>query len=277
MSSKVRASFAQEVAKPNAQINLAYAALLISEYLTGAIDITSWLVILDEMADSVQSQVQEASTEMEVIHALNDFMFREIGFSGNAQNYYYANNSFLNKVLELKTGIPITLSVIYMEVGRRLGLPVWGIGMPGHFIVGYGLSDSPIYVDVFNRGRLLSEDECLALANESSINRLAFKHEILRPATPKAILYRMLLNLKHIYVEGEVWELAYKTVDLMLLVRPDEVTEIRDRGLLAYRLDRLHEAVFNIKRYLYLEPRSFEAAWLEKRVETMEEQLLRLN
>jgi regulator of sirC expression with transglutaminase-like and TPR domain len=277
MSSKIKAAFTKEVAKPNAQINLAYAALLISEYLMGATDVTFFLAMLDEMADSVHEQVQAASTELGEIQALNHFLFREMGFSGNSQNYYHPNNSFLDKVLELRTGIPIALSVIYIEVARRLGLPVWGIGMPGHFIVGYGSSNNPIYIDVFNQGQILTEDDCLALSNVSPTNRLTFRHEFLKPATPKAILYRMLLNLKHIYVNRENWELAYKTVDLMLLVRPNEVTEIRDLGLLAYRLNHLREAVFNIKRYLYLEPKSLEAGWLAKQVETMEEHLLRLN
>lgn len=252
--------------------------MLVAEYLTRlAVDIPSYLVMLDRMAEETEPLVRASNTDLEVIDTLNQFMFEDMKFSGNAANYYHPDNSFLNKVLELRTGIPISLSLVYLEVGQRLGLPLWGIGMPGHFIVGYGSPADPIYIDVFNRGRLLSEDDCLAMCQISEANRFSFKDQYLKPATKKAILFRMLLNLKQIYVGWEEWRSAYKTVDLMLLVNPDEITEIRDRGLLAYRLNRLQDAIFDVKRYLYLAPQSVDAAWLEKRIEAMEEKLLRLN
>ena len=128
MLQKVRAAFAQEVAKGEARINLAYAALLISEYLTGAADISLYLAMLDEMADAAQPSVQAATSNRQALDAFNRYMFAEKQFAGNALNYYIPDNSFLNRVLETKVGIPITLSVVYMEVGQRLGLPVWGIG-----------------------------------------------------------------------------------------------------------------------------------------------------
>jgi regulator of sirC expression with transglutaminase-like and TPR domain len=277
MLQKVRAAFVQEVAKGETHINLAYAALLISEYLTGAADIGLYLALLDEMADAAQPLVRAANSNKEALDAFNRYMFGELQFTGNSIDYYIPDNSFLNKVLETKVGIPITLSVIYIEVAQRLGLPVWGIGMPGHFIVGYGDATAPTYVDVFDRGHILSEDDCLAICNVSPANRLRFRNQFLKAAAKKSILFRMLLNLKQIYVKQEAWELAHKTVDFMVLIRPGEVTEIRDRGLLAYRLDRLQEAMFDIKRYLFLEPDSLESSWLKKRVETIEEQLTRLN
>lgn len=277
MLQKVRTAFAQEVAKGETHINLAYAALLISEYLTGAVDISLYLAMLDEIADAAQPSVQAATSNRQTLDTFNRYMFEEKQFAGNAIDYYAPDNSFLNRVLETRVGIPISLSVIYMEVGQRLGLPVWGVGMPGHFIVGYGASSDPTYVDVFDRGHILSEDDCLAICNVSPANRLDFRNQFLKPATKKSILFRMLLNLKQIYVNREAWELAYKTVDFMVLVRPREVTEIRDRGLLAYRLNRLQQAMFDINRYLFLEPDSLESSWLTKRVETIEEQLTRLN
>ena len=277
MSQRVRETFAKEIAKDDAGLNLSLAALLISEYLTETADITSYLTILDELADAAQPSVQRVNKDADVVEALNRFLFEQLEFSGNSRNYHHPDNSFLNKVLERRTGIPISLSVIYLEIGWRLGLPLWGIGMPRHFIVGYGTLAKPIYIDVFNQGRLLSEDDCLAISQISPSDRLAFKHDYLKPTSKQAIIFRMLLNLKQIYVTWEDWESAFKTVDLMVLTQPDEITELRDRGLLAYRLDRLRDAIFDIKRYLFLASDSIDAAWLEQRMEVMEERLNRLN
>ena len=230
------------------------------------------------MARTVQPAVKAAHTDIEIITALNHYLFSEQNFYGNSADYYHPNNSYLNKVLDTKTGIPISLSIIYLEVGWRLGLPLWGIGMPGHFIVGYGPTDQPIYIDVFDQGRILSEDDCLNMCNVSPEKRVNFKTTyLLRPAAKKDILFRMLLNLKQLYVRREDWEFAYKISDLMLLVRPDEITELRDRGLLAYRLNRLHDAIFDINRYLFLAPNSIDSGWLEQRLEIIDETLIRLN
>jgi regulator of sirC expression with transglutaminase-like and TPR domain len=277
MSRPVRESFAKEVARDDSGMNLAYAALLISEYLTHAADIAAYLAILDELAARAQPAVQAAKTDVDIVEALNQFLFNKLNFAGNSGNYYHPDNSFLNKVLDQRTGIPISLSVIYLEIGLRLGLPLWGIGMPRHFIVGYGTQTRPIYIDVFDQGRILNEDDCLAICHVAPADRLAFKHDYLKPTPNRAIIFRMLLNLKQIYVTWEDWTNAYKTVDLMVLTRPAEITEVRDRGLLAYRLDRLQDAIFDIKRYLFLASDSVDAGWLENRLEAMEERLNRLN
>lgn len=274
---EIKQEFAKEVTKNESHLNLAYAALLISKYLTQDTDVAPYLALLNEMAASAQPLVRAVDTDLEIVSQLNHYLFDELKFTGNASNYYHPNNSFLNKVLDSKTGIPISLSVIYLEVGQRLNLPVWGIGMPGHFIVGYGSPTAPIYIDVFNQGRILSEDDCLNICQVPLTNRRSFRQQYLKPVTKRQILFRMLLNLKQIYVGWEDWQTAYRTVNLMLTVRPDEINELRDRGLLAYRLNRLQDAIFDIKRYLFLSPQSVDAAWLEKRVEAMEEKLIRLN
>jgi regulator of sirC expression with transglutaminase-like and TPR domain len=277
MSQKIREAFAKELAKDETQLDLACAALLIAGYVTQTAELKAYLDLLDKIAQGAQSSIRATKTDLGLVEALNRYLFTELNFYGNSADYYHPDNSFLNRVLELKTGIPISLSIVYLEVGWRLGLPLWGIGLPGHFIVGYGLSDDPIYIDVFNQGRILSEDDCLAICHVPPAGYVGFREEFLRPMTKKAILFRMLVNLKQIYVRQENWVTAYKTVDLMVIVRPKEITEIRDRGLLAYRLDKLQEAIFDIKRYLFLASDSIDASWLERRLETMEDRLLRLN
>ncbi len=277
MGSHIKEAFARELAKTDNEINLAFAALLFAEYLSEPIDTSHYLSLLDEMAEAIQPQIPAAESDLQTVEILNEFLFGELKFVGNANNYYHVHNSFLNKVLELRTGIPIALSVLYLEVGWRLGLPVWGVGLPGHFIVAYGSPSEPIYIDVFNQGRLLCEADCLALTRVPLSNRLAFKEQFLKPVSKKAILYRMLLNLKQIFLKAENWEAAYQVIDLMLIVAPQQITELRDRGLVAYRLDRRQAAIFDLQRYLFLVPHAPDVKWLKERVGTMEEELLRLN
>jgi regulator of sirC expression with transglutaminase-like and TPR domain len=214
-------TFAQEVTQEEDQINLARAALLISTYLNQTFDARRYLALLDDMAESARPAVLAAPDDREIIEALNHYLFEELKFQGNVQDYYNPVNSFLNQVLDSKRGIPISLSAVYMETGWRLKLPLWGVGLPWHFVVGYGPPASPIYIDVFNQGKILS--------------------------------------------------------DLMLVVRPDMSHEYRDRGLLAYRLKRLQEAMFDLKHYLFLVPNSPDEAQLKQQIETIEQELLRLN
>lgn len=277
MSDAIKRAFAKEVAKKDSEINLAYASLLFSEYLTEAFDLSLYLALLDQMTETVQTPVTSAETDVEKVETLNHFLFENLGFVGNGADYYHPDNSFLNRVLESRTGIPISLSVIYLEIGWRLGLPVWGGGLPGHFVVGYGQSTDSIYVDVFNQGHVLSEDDCLAIGRVSVTQRETFRERFLKPASKRAILFRMLLNLKQIYVKAKEWDTAYKTVDLMLDVHPEAATEFRDRGLLAYRLDHLHDAIFDLERYLFLVSDRADEPWIKQRVKVIEEKLLRLN
>lgn len=278
MSSTAKEAFSRELAKSDAQINLARAALLMSEHVNQTSDLLDYyLALLDNVAETLQPAIRTAKTAPEQINELTHFLFEEMGFHGNGDNYYDPNNSFLDKVLERRTGIPISLSVICLEIGWRLGLPLAGLGLPGHFIVGYGVPDAPIYIDAFNGGAVLSEDECLALCRVPFSERLVFREQFLIPVSKKAILFRMLLNLKQIYLRQENWERAYRTLDLMLLVQPDQMGELRDRGVVAYRLNRLREATFDIQRYLFLNPDAPDANWLKQHLEMMEERLSRLN
>jgi len=273
-----KTALTQELDRPDAQLNLARAALLISEHINQVSNLTSpYLARLDDMAEQVRPALGLASTAEEKVTALTHYLFRELGFHGNSENYYDPDNSFLNRVLERRTGIPITLSVICLEVGWRLGLPLAGLGLPGHFIIGYGLPEAPIYLDPFNRGVRLSENDCLALCRVPTSQRLAFREQFLAPVSKKAILFRMLLNLKQIYLKQERWERAYRTLDLMLLVQPNQVDELKERGLVAYRLNRLRQATFDLQRYLYLRPNAPDSKWLHQHLEMIEEKLSRLN
>lgn len=277
MTDLIRETFADIVRKDEPNIDLGYAALLMAEHLTQPFDTGEYLDRLDRMAAAVKTAVQAAQTDQEVIQAINSYLFGQIRFLGNSDDYYDPHNSFLNWVLDLRRGIPITLSLIYLELGRRLELPLWGIGMPGHFIVAYGAESNPIYIDPFNQGRILSEADCFDICNVSATHQSTFKEQFLRPVSKRAILYRMLLNLKYIYFNQLDWEAALKTVDMMRLVRPDYHDELRDRGLILSQLGRRQEAIAALQRYLFLMPDGKDAATLKERIATLESELLRLN
>lgn len=273
----VKDQFVAELAKSNQQANLAKLALLMAQYLTQPFDTAPYLGILDDIAASVAEDIRFAPNDTHKIALLNNCLFSEYQFSGNQQAYYDPDNSLLHRVLETGKGIPITLSVVYIEVGARLDLPVWGIGIPRHFIVGYGSTTSPIFVDAFNRGKILSEADCLELSHISVTQLPHFRERFLKPVSTRSIVFRMLANLKYIYVSKKNWEAAYKTIDLMLAVQPDQLTELKERGLLAHRLGRLHDAVVDLKRFLFLAPKHLDADWVEQQIEELESKLLRLN
>lgn len=277
MRNSSRDVFIKELDKGNARLNLARAALIMAAYLGESFEVADYVAQLDALAQPLQAAAARATTDPARLHMLNAYLFEQHGFGGNANDYYRPENSFLNRVLDDRVGIPITLSVIYLEVGWRLHLPVWGIAMPHHFIVGFGSTALPTYIDVFNRGRILSLADCLEIVNVDPINADTFRRRFLKPVTPKEILYRILLNLKHIYFNHKDWSQAYKTVDMLTLINPNRPTELKDLGLLALQQNRLQDALFYLKRFLFLSAKTQDTAWIEERVDLIEERLLTLN
>ena len=276
MTANEKTAFLAQLAKDD-NLELAHAALLMAAYLDETVDPAVYLNRLSGMGAAGRPLVE---AEVEVggqIESLNRYFFQELGFHGNENDYYNPDNSFLNKVLDQRSGIPISLSVLYLELGWQFGLPLYGVGMPLHFIVGCRINDQPHFIDVFNQGNWLSEADCLDICQLPLSDLEPFRREHLQPVSKKAILFRMLLNLKQIYINQKVWDRAYKVVDLLLEIQPDQPSEIRDRGLIAYRLNHLQEAIFDIKHYLSYSPDQGEADWLREHVVKMEEKLLRSN
>lgn len=265
------------LAKDEGLIDLAGTALLIAEHLTHPFDVPSYLQRLDKMAATIRPQITANQPAAEIIDALNFYLFGQVNYAGNADDYYNPNNSFLNRVMDGRKGIPLTLSIIYLEVGWRLRLPLWGIGLPGHFIVGYGAEADPIYIDVFRRGQILTEDDCVALSNSPVQRRDLFKRQFLRPVAKKAMLYRLLLNLKHIYLDQQNWPAALKTINLMVILRPQEMGNLRDRGLIHHRLDHFNDAITDLQRYIFLAPRNADIDTIKEHLHKIETTLLRLN
>jgi regulator of sirC expression with transglutaminase-like and TPR domain len=186
----------------------------------------------------------------------NEYLFDDQRFVGNRDQYEDPRNSCLNEVLDRRMGIPITLSVVYMEVGRRAGLHVDGVNFPGHFLVRFpnamGRGRRGLIIDPFHGGALLSEQECRSLLQKHVGSEVAFSRSLLAPATRTQIIVRMLLNLKRIYVRMRSFPQARDVTELLLAVTPSALSELRDRGLLAYHLNDITGALRDLQTYLKL-------------------------
>jgi len=243
---------------------LAPAAFAIARVEYPALDAVPYLNRLDRMGEQAAMRVgitgelsQEAS-----VRAFNEFLYDELGFSGNREHYDDPRNSFLNEVLDRRTGIPITLAVIYLEVARRAGLRVDGINFPGHFLLRArdvtpaDAATEALIIDPFHGGALLSELDCRQLLRQHVGDEAAFDRTLLSPATRHDIVVRMLVNLKRLYVRMRSFPQARFISSLLLTVDPSAISELRDRGLLAYHLQDFAAALHDLEEYLRLIPKS---------------------
>jgi regulator of sirC expression with transglutaminase-like and TPR domain len=242
--------------------SLAQAALAVARIEYPRLDPAPYLARLDAMGDSAQQAIARHGdvagnpTAFSRIAALNDYLFTELHFVGNRDKYEDPRNSCLNEVLERRTGIPITLSLVYMEVARRAGMQIEGVNFPGHFLVRCpeigGQGHDGVIIDPFHGGVLLSEHDCRVLLQRHVGSEVAFNRSLLVSATRTQIVVRMLLNLKNVYVHMRSFPQARDVTELLLAITPSALSELRDRGLLAYHLNDVTNALRDLQTYLKL-------------------------
>jgi regulator of sirC expression with transglutaminase-like and TPR domain len=249
----VRQRFASLIEREDHEIDLALAALLIAQEEYPAMDPGNYLSRLDGLARQAREEAVKARSIHDVIGVINHVLFDVEGLRGNAENYYDPRNSFLNDILDRKLGIPISLSIVYIAVGRRLGLPVVGIGLPGHFIVAIE-ADEQILIDPFYRGTILTVADCAARIRQVYGDRLTFHPRMLTPVTSRQILVRVLTNLKAIYSQVNDRGRLLATIDRLLLLNPGEVQELRDRGIVCQQIGFYAQAIADLQRYVELAP-----------------------
>ncbi len=242
---EARRQFAEIVAGPDGAVDLAQAALLIACEEYPGLDVDGYLRRVEDLAASVALRAVGGGPGAR-LRALHEVLFDEEGFHGNADDYYDPRNSFLNDVLDRRTGIPITLSTVYIEVGRRAGIAVDGIGLPGHFVV----RAEGTLVDPFHGGAVLSEEDCQKRLDRIYGGRLKLDDTMLAACDRKAILARTLGNLKAIYTKAGDFFRALNVVELLLRVDPKSLEEMRDRGMLHASLDCYALAARELEEYL---------------------------
>jgi regulator of sirC expression with transglutaminase-like and TPR domain len=247
-------------------VTLDIAALELASIEFPGLDFEASLFRLDHLAEQLQSQLRPRASGLDFIHAMNELLFEVLQFRGNESDYYDPRNSCLNAVLSRRLGIPISLSIVYMEVARRVSRAVSGIGLPGHFIVLYQDEDSRYWVDPFNRGRVLSYDDCCALAKETAGVDVRDVPGVLAPVTKRQIMVRMLSNLKAIYLSGSALDKARQIIDLLIDARPDYPEEYRHRGLIHLQQLNHRAAKADLERFLKLEPNAPERHQVEQQL-----------
>jgi regulator of sirC expression with transglutaminase-like and TPR domain len=240
-------------------LELAEPALLIAAEEYPELNVARYLLRIDEMGHEARELLPSGGPLAVKLQSLNRYLFAQEGFRGNSAEYYDPRNSFLNDVIDRKMGIPISLSAIYLEVGRRGGLDMCGVGFPGHFLVKAATPDDEIIVDPFHGGTLLTADDCQKRLDRVYAGKLKLDASMLASVSPRQILTRMLRNLKLIYVRGEDYVRALRVLDLLLILDADAGEDLRDRGLVYSALDCYGAAARDLTRYLSLQPGAPEA------------------
>jgi regulator of sirC expression with transglutaminase-like and TPR domain len=275
MSERLR----QIVSGPDEDISLAEAALLIAGHGYPDLNVAAYLSRIEELAHMLSMRIGEDATPLERIADLNQFLFGDLGFAANSEDYYDPRNSFLNEVLERRTGIPITLSVIYMELGRKIGLPLEGVSFPGHFLVRCPVPEGAVVLDPYSSGISLGLPDLQKRLREvrgGEVSR-AIVAELLVPASNKEIIVRLLRNLKAIYLREHKLDEALPIVDWIIATVPEQTPELRDRGMIYQELECSRAALADFEAYLKLSPSCEDADDIRRRIIELQQDVARLN
>jgi len=262
------------------QFDLAEASLMLAQDVYPALDIAAYVARLDAAAATVKRNVAGDAYAEQKIQALNQCLFSELGYSGNIDDYYDPRNSYLNEVIDRRTGIPITLSIVYIEVGRRIGLNLKGVSFPGHFLVKLSVRRGQLVLDPFLAGEVQSEAELrqrLAKVLPPAAAEKASLDQYLEAATPRQIVARVLRNLKNIYMQEGKLENALDVMHRMLLVVPESAEELRDRGMLYQQLECFRPALSDLQNYLRRRPEAPDAGDVHAKVVELRQACAKLN
>jgi regulator of sirC expression with transglutaminase-like and TPR domain len=272
-----RLKFKHEVAGPHPP-GLARAALLFARQIAyPGLRPSVCLAELDEWARAVRHRTPPHSTILSRVSRLNDYLFGTLNLRGNQADYDDPRNSFLNEVMARKLGLPITLSVIFIEVGTRLGLKVEGIGLPGHFVVAVRAEAGRYFFDPYHGGGEVTPDDCARLVQESVGHSGPFDPRWLNPSPPESIIVRMLSNLRNVYVQRETWPEAIAVLECLRAAQPEEPEHLRDLGLLHYRSSSPRQAAELFEAYLSKAPNAPDADTVRNSLTLLVDQYARLN
>ncbi len=285
---RVRQEFTTLILGNSASLDLARAALLIAAEEYPDLDVNQYLLHLEELAEQVRVRMLRLEMQptnppatanecFNVLHSMNGVLFEQEHFRGNRIDYYNPQNSFLNRVLEKRLGIPLTLSLVYMEVGQRLGLQIAGVGMPFHFIVRCDLPGATIYIDPYEKGKFLSEQDCRDRLNQIFKHQSDFDPSWLEPLDARQILLRMLLNLKNIYTHRGDFTRALMACDRILLLNPVLPAELRDRGVVHFHLKHYSRALHDLNAYLELIPQPNDEEEIRQQIKAIRQLIAMMN
>jgi regulator of sirC expression with transglutaminase-like and TPR domain len=266
---RARQLFYQEIRQPDEAIALSKAALYIAQEEYPELDVAEYINALDTMAAEVEERLPREQYPLRIIKTINQYLYEDLRFVGNVEDYYNPCNSYLNQVIDRRTGIPITLSLVYLEIAQRLDFPMVGVGMPGHFLIRPAVDEMEVFVDPFYQGEILFPADCEARLSQLYGEPMKLQPEFVEAIAPKHFLARMLTNLKVIYLNrGEIAK-ALAAIERILLLFPNAIGERRDRGVIYYHLSRWIEANEDLQYYLDSNPNAEDAPMLRQLLERM--------
>lgn len=258
-------------------IDLARAALLVARTEYPDLDIEGYVTRIDELAERVW-KVAASIEPQRTIATLNRVLFDEARLRGNREDYYDPRNSFLNDVLDRGLGIPITLALVYMEVARRIGFRLMGVGMPGHFLLKhFADGGQELLIDCFNRGDILSRQDCQTRLDEIYSGQMTLRPEFLHPLSHRQILTRMLNNLKTVYLSTRNFRKALPIADLILMIYPSSAEDVKQRALLRYSMALPKLAAEDLEEYLRITPAASDAEEIRQMSLTIHRMLALMN
>jgi len=250
----LRQRFLEEVSRDEAEISVARAALMVAREEYPQLSEERYLGYLDLLAEETRDRLDDETAHLVVLQELLGSLYRRHGFRGNREAYYDPRNSFLNDVLDRKLGIPLTLGIVVLEVGWRLGLPLEGVSFPGHFLVRFRGDAMDLLIDPYEGGAVRFEDEAQELLDRVYGGMVQVQDSFLRASTKRDMLVRLLVNLKGIYLNVRDHERALAAVERILLIKPIAAGEIRDKGVILARMGRKEEALEQLEAYLSVAP-----------------------
>jgi regulator of sirC expression with transglutaminase-like and TPR domain len=277
VSKDLYVAFREAIDCPEDQIDLGRATLAIATQEYPDLKIENCLSQLDALGQAVELRIGEERNPYRVIAALNTVLFKEHGFQGNRAEYYDPKNSFLNDVITRKKGIPISLSVIYMEVARRVGLSLGGVGFPGHFLVKYHDAEIEILIEVFNEGEIRAREDLDQMLQQLYRGQVSYQPGFVAPLSKRDILRRMLNNLKWIYLEKGDPLKTLSVLDQLVILDPGSASEIRDRGLLYITLECYAQALEDLESYLRLAPGADDAPRIKAQIESVRQRSVQIH
>jgi regulator of sirC expression with transglutaminase-like and TPR domain len=258
------------------KIDLIRAALVIARTQYPNLEIEEYAGRVETLARRVAAQVSDS--EQHTLGSLNRVLFEEAQLRGNREDYYDPRNSFLNDVLDRGLGIPITLSILYMEVARRVGFPLSGVGMPGHFLLKhYDHDGEETLIDCFNRGDILSRQDCQQRLNEIYEGEINMRPEFLCPLSRRQILTRVLNNLKTVYLSTRNFRRALTISDLVLVIYPQSGEDLKQRAFLRYSMGMQRIAAEDLEEYLKISPNASDAEEIQQMCKSVRRMMALLN
>lgn len=260
------------------EINVPRAALQLARSLAyPELNVAEYMSRLHELSEEGADVIDHTLSITAQVEKLSEFLFSTLGFRGNRANYQDPLNSFFNEVIDRRTGIPITLSILYIDIATRLGLPAYGIGLPGHFIVGIRDKEDDIWVDPFHDGRILHLSDCVDLIRLSTGYEGPLEAIWFQPASAKSILARMLGNLRASYVGSGAWSRAVTVIQLLRQVQPNETEHLRDLGFVYYHQGNLPQAAHYLNSYLQQDPNAGDAQVIREGIKNILDEWVPMN